>query len=146
MTRDIARDANVQSLLSAEAAALRYGEFERLCTDPLFLSQTNGHDIGGGLPDFFVRARQRGAAFAITRASRRARTRSIGSRRCSLPTIPPPSLPPPSPGPARYLVPRDHGLPAFRNVHLLVNVLHRDLLVSARSLALKREQALLIGG
>jgi hypothetical protein len=25
-----------------------------LCTDPLFLSQTNGHNIGGGLPDFFV--------------------------------------------------------------------------------------------
>jgi hypothetical protein len=31
-----------------------------------------------------------------------------------------------------------------RRVHLLMNVLHRDLLVSARSLALKREQNLLI--
>ena len=48
--------------------------------------------------------------------------------------------------PARYLVARDHRLPALRDVHLLVNVLHRDLLVSARSLALKREQALLTGG
>jgi hypothetical protein len=90
------------------------------------------------------RAPQRGAAFAIARASRRARTRSIGS--CSrarglsliLP-IPPAVAPPPSLGPARYLVARDHRLPAFRNVHLLMNVLHRDLLVSARSLALKRE-------
>jgi hypothetical protein len=54
--------------------------------------------------------------------------------------------PPPSPGPAHYLVARDHRLPALRHVHLLMNVLHRDLLVSARSLALKREQALLIGG
>jgi hypothetical protein len=53
--------------------------------------------------------------------------------------------PPPSPGPARYLVARDHSLPALRHVHLLMNVLHRDQLVSARSLALKREQALLIG-
>src|SRR5262245_36573403 len=61
-------------------------------------------------------------------------------------TIPPLPLPPPSPGPARYLVARDHGLPALRHVHLLMNVLHRDLLVSARSLALKREHALLIGG
>jgi hypothetical protein len=33
-----------------------------------------------GLPVRFDRAPQRGAAFAITRASRRARTRSIGSR------------------------------------------------------------------
>src|SRR5262249_26304788 len=28
---------------------------------------------------------------------------------------------------------RDHGLPALRDVHLLVNVLHSDVLVSARS-------------
>src|SRR5262245_54334556 len=98
---------------------------------------------------------QRGAAFALTSASRRARTRSIGSRlpargqllifgRCSFSRSPviarvpsPPS--PPSPGPARDLVARDHGLPALRNVHLLVNVLHRDVLASAGSLALKRE-------
>jgi hypothetical protein len=39
-------------------------------------------------------------------------------------------------GPARYLVARDHRLPALRHVHLLMNVLHRDLLVSARSLSL----------
>jgi hypothetical protein len=50
------------------------------------------------------------------------------------------------PGSARYFVARDHRLPALRHVHLLMNVLHRDVLVSARSLALKREQALLIGG
>jgi hypothetical protein len=54
-------------------------------------------------------------------------------------TIPPPSAPSPSPGPAHYLVARDHRLPALRDVHLLVNVLHSDVLVSARSLALKRE-------
>jgi hypothetical protein len=36
----------------------------------------------------------------------------------------------PSSGPARYVIARDHCLPAFRNVHLLMNVLHRDLLVS----------------
>ena len=45
----------------------------------------------------------------------------------------------------RYRVARDHGLPAFCDIHLLVNVLHSDVLVSARSLALKREQALLTG-
>ena len=50
------------------------------------------------------------------------------------------------PGPARYLVAGDYRLPALRDVHLLVNVLHRDVLVSARSLALKREQALLTDG
>src|SRR5262249_1363552 len=59
---------------------------------------------------------------------------------------PPAAAPPPSPGPARYLFARYHRLPALRHVHLLMNVLHRDVLVSARSLALKREQALLIGG
>src|SRR6266516_2442779 len=100
-----------------------------------------------GLPVRLDRAPQRGAAFAITRASRRARTRSIGSRSrakgSSLIFDHPPG-PPPSPGPAHYLVARDYRLPALRHVHLLMNVLHRDLLVSARSLALKREQALLI--
>jgi hypothetical protein len=35
---------------------------------------------------------------------------------------------------------------ALRHVHLLMNVLHRDLLVSARSLALKREQGRLDDG
>src|SRR5262249_12806162 len=45
---------------------------------------------------------------------------------------PPPAVaPPPSPGPAHYLVARDHRLPALRHVHLLMNVLHRDVLVSA---------------
>src|SRR5262245_19059825 len=103
-----------------------------------------------GLPVRLDRAPQRGAAFAITRASRRARTRSIGSRSrargssliCYRPLAVAPS---PSPGPAHYLVARDHRLPALRHVHLLMNVLHRDLLVSARSLALKREQALFDG-
>src|SRR5262249_39542624 len=106
-----------------------------------------------GLPVRLERAPHRGAAFAITRASRRARTRSIGSRSratgSSLIFDLPPAVapaPPPSPGPARYLVARDHRLSALRHVHLLMNVLHRDLLVSARSLALKREYALLIGG
>src|SRR5262245_31798010 len=95
-----------------------------------------------GLPVRLDRAPQRGAAFAITRASRRARTRSIGSRSLArgLSLIfdhPPPSLRRSrSPGPARYRVARNHGLPAFCDIHLLVNVLHRDLLVSARSLAL----------
>src|SRR5262249_12899957 len=106
-----------------------------------------------GLPVRLDRAPQRGAAFAIIRASRRARTRSIGSRSrargSSLIFDQPPAvapLPPLPPGPARYLVARAHRLPGLRHVHLLMNVLHRDLLVSARSLALKREQALLIGG
>jgi hypothetical protein len=49
-----------------------------------------------------------------------------------------PVAPPPSPGPAHYLVARDHRLAALRHVHLLMNVLHRDLLVSARSRALHR--------
>src|SRR5215475_14271816 len=105
-----------------------------------------------GLPVRLDREPQRGAAFALTRASRRARTRSIGSRSRArgLSLIfdhPPPSLRRSrSPGPARYLVARDHRLPALRDVHLLMNVLHRDVLVSARSLALKPVQALLIGG
>src|SRR5215470_19934144 len=99
-----------------------------------------------GLPVRLDRAPQRGAAFALTRASRRARARSIGSRSRArgLSLIfdhPPAVAPPPSPGPARYLVARDHRLPAFGDVHLLMNVLHRDLLVSAHSLAQKREQA-----
>src|SRR5215813_3018880 len=94
-----------------------------------------------GLPVRLDRAPQRGAAFALTRASRRARTRSIGSRSRTrgLSLIfdhPPAAAPPPSPGPARYVIARDHRLPALRDVHLLVNVLHRDVLVSARSLAL----------
>jgi hypothetical protein len=84
-----------------------------------------------GLPVRLDRAPQRGAAFAITRASRRARTRSIGSRsraRASSlifdhpPAVAPPPSPPPSPGPAHYLVARDHRLPALRHVHLLMNV------------------------
>src|SRR6185437_14878924 len=107
-----------------------------------------------GLPARLERAPHRGAAFALSNASKRARIRSIGSRSRgssfasfifrSSPAVAP-ALPPPS-GPARYLVARDHRLPALRHVHLLMNVLHRDLLVSARSLALKREQALLICG
>src|SRR5262249_51200919 len=101
-----------------------------------------------GLPVRLDRAPQRGAAFAITRASRRARRRSVGSRSRTMGSLlifdHPPS-PPPSPGPAHYLVARDHRLPALRHVHLLMNVLHSDVLVSARSLALKREQALLTG-
>ena len=104
-----------------------------------------------GLPVRLDRAPQRGAAFAL-----RARTRSIGSRsRASRSRArgsslifnhPPAVARPPSPGPAHYLVARDHRLPALRHVHLLMNVLDRDVLVSARSLALEREQALLIDG
>src|SRR6266699_2126595 len=118
------------------------------------------------------RAPHRGAAFALSNASKRARIRSIGSRsggslfifrsspaaappgpkgvHCSLARVqgvhcsffdhPPPPLPL-APG---YRVARDHGLPALRDVHLLVNVLHSDVLVSPGSLALLREQALLI--
>src|SRR5437660_405202 len=95
-----------------------------------------------GLPVRLERAPHRGAAFAITRASRRARTRSIGSHSRSTgsslifdhppavaPIAPPP--PPPSSGPAHYLVARDHRLPALRHVHLLMNVLHSDVLASA---------------
>src|SRR5215469_9682482 len=104
-----------------------------------------------GLPVRLDRAPQRGAAFALTRASRRARTRSIGSRSRTTGSSlifdhPPAVAPPPSPGPARYRVARDHGLPALRDVHLLMNVLHSDVLVSVRSLALKREHALLKDG
>src|SRR5262249_21411129 len=89
-----------------------------------------------GLPVRLDRAPQRGAAFALTRASRRARTRSIGSRSRTTGSLlifhPPPAVTlPPSPGPARYLVARDHRLPAFGDVHLLMNVLHRDVLVSS---------------
>src|SRR5262249_43223367 len=51
-----------------------------------------------GLPVRLDRVPQRGAAFAITRASRRARTRSIGSRSRArgsslIFTLPPPALP-----------------------------------------------------
>src|SRR5215469_17619963 len=87
-----------------------------------------------GLPVRLERAPQRGAEFALASASRRARTRSIGSP--SLIFDHPPASAPPSPGPARYLVARDHRLPALRHVHLLMNVLHRDVLVSAGPLAL----------
>src|SRR5215472_17173702 len=92
-----------------------------------------------GLPVRLDRAPQRGAAFAIIRASRRARMRSPSRARGSLLIFdhPPAVARPPSPGPARYLVARNHRLPAFRDVHLLVNVLHSDVLVSARPLALK---------
>src|SRR6516165_11895953 len=78
-----------------------------------------------GLPVRLDRAPQRGAAFALTRASRRARTRSIGSRsRASRSRArgsslifnhPPAVARPPSPGPAHYLVARDHRLPALRH-------------------------------
>src|SRR6516162_4138123 len=101
-----------------------------------------------GLPVRLDRAPQRGAAFALASASRRAWTRSIGPRSTGSSLIfdhPPGGRSPASPGPAHYLVARDHRLPALRHVHLLMNVLHRDVLVSARSLSLKREQALLIG-
>src|SRR5215831_4897607 len=102
-----------------------------------------------GLPVRLERAPHRGVAFAPIRASRRARMRSLSrARGSSLIFDHPPAIapaPPPPPGPARYLVACDHRLPALRHVHLLMNVLHRDVLVSARSLALKREQALLIG-
>jgi len=62
---------------------------------------------------------------------------SVSDRRtagacCSFFDHPPPSLP----LAPRYRVPRDHGLPALRDVHLLVNVLHSDVLVSPGSLAL----------
>src|SRR6516165_6703835 len=88
-----------------------------------------------GLPVRLERAPHRGAAFALSNASKRARTRSIGSRsRGSLFIFrsPPPSLP----LAPRYRVARDHGLPAFCDIHLLVNVLHSDVLVSPGSLAL----------
>src|SRR5215831_596390 len=98
-----------------------------------------------GLPVRLERAPHRGAAFALSNASKRARIRSIGSRsRGSLFIFrSSPAVAPPGP---RYRVARDHGLPALRDVHLLVNVLHSDVLVSPGSLALQREQALLIGG
>src|SRR5215472_11331191 len=97
-----------------------------------------------GLPVRLDRAPQRGAAFALTRASRRARTRSIGSRsrargfaltRASrrartrsigsrsrargslLIFYHPPAVvpaPPPPPGPTRYHFARDHRLPNSR--------------------------------
>src|SRR5258707_5489105 len=107
-----------------------------------------------GLPVRLERAPHRGAAFALSNASKRARTRSIGSRsrgslfigsrsRGSLfifRSSPAPSLP----LAPRYRVARDHGLPALRDVHLLVDVLYSDVLASPGSLALLREQALLI--
>src|SRR5262249_8655651 len=107
------------------------------------------------LPVRFERAPHRGAAFALSNASKRARTRSIGSRsrgslfigsrsRGSLFIFR--SSPASPPGAPRDRVARDHGLPAFRDIHLLVNVLHSDVLVSPGSLALQREQALLIRG
>src|SRR5256886_11681476 len=74
-----------------------------------------------GLPVRLERAPHRGAAFALSNASKRARIRSIGSRsRGSLfifrssPAVAPP-------GPSDRIA-RDHGLPALRDVHLLVNV------------------------
>src|SRR5262245_47721721 len=102
-----------------------------------------------GLPVRLERAPHRGAAFALSNASKRARTRSIGSRsRGSLfifrssPAVAPPGpssffdhLPPSLPRAPRYRVARDHGLPALRDIHLLVNVLHSDVLVSPGSLA-----------
>src|SRR5499427_10916542 len=96
-----------------------------------------------GLPVRLDRAPQRGAAFALASASRRAWTRHIDSRSTGSLLIfdhPPAVARPPSPSPAHYLVASDHRLPALRDVHLLMNVLHRDLLASAGSLALKREQ------
>src|SRR5499427_5069504 len=91
-----------------------------------------------GLPVRLERAPHRGAAFALSNASKRARIRSIGSRSRGSLFIFRSSPAGAPPGPARYLVARDHRLPALRDVHLLMNVLHRDVLVSARSLALKR--------
>src|SRR5207247_3564747 len=95
-----------------------------------------------GLPVRLERAPHRGAAFALSNASKRARTRSIGSRSRGLlfifrssPAVAPPGLSLPFLA-SRYRVARDHGLPALRDVHLLVNVLHSDVLVSPRSLAL----------
>src|SRR6476619_108376 len=93
-----------------------------------------------GLPVRLDRAPQRGAAFALTSASRRARRRSIASRSRTRGSSlifdhPPAAARATSPGPARYLVARYHRLPALR-----------DVLVSARALARKREYALLIGG
>src|SRR6266545_1469235 len=83
-----------------------------------------------GLPVRLERAPHRGAAFALSNASKRARIRFIGSRsRGSLfifRSSPAPSLP----LAPRYRVARDHGLPALRDVHLLVNVLHSDVLAS----------------
>src|SRR5215467_5288813 len=64
-----------------------------------------------GLPVRLDRAPQRGAAFAITRASRRARTRSVGSRSPTMGSLlifdhPPAVAPPPSPGPSSPCRPR----------------------------------------
>src|SRR5207244_10706511 len=94
-----------------------------------------------GLPVRLDRAPQRGAAFAITRPSRRARTRSIGSRSRARGSSlifdhPPAVAPPPSPGPAHYLVARDHRFAAFCVGHLLVKLLHSDVLASPVSLPL----------
>src|SRR5947207_14554380 len=93
-----------------------------------------------GLPVRLERAPHRGAAFAWSNASKRARAQSVGLRSSSL------FIGSRSGGssfifPARYLVPRDHRLPALRDVHLLLNVCRSDTRVPARSLAMKREQA-----
>jgi hypothetical protein len=82
------------------------------------------------------RSPQPGPQSAPARAqSVRARAQEVHR---SFLTIPPPSLrrSPAVPWSCSYLVARDHRLSALRHVHLLMNVLHRDLLVSARSLAL----------
>jgi hypothetical protein len=80
-----------------------------------------------GLPVRLERAPHRGAAFALSNASKRARIRSIGSRsrgslfigsrsRGSLFIFrSSPAVAPPAP---RHRVARDHGLPAIRDVHL----------------------------
>jgi len=88
-----------------------------------------------GLPVRLERAPHRGAAFALSNASKRAahgRLARAQGVHCSFFNHPPPSLP----RAPRYRVARDHGLPALRNVHLLVNVLHSDVLASPSSLAL----------
>src|SRR5437868_15351776 len=68
-----------------------------------------------GLPVRLERAPHRGAAFALSNASKLARARSVGLRSSSL------FIGSRSGGssfifPARYLVPRDHRLPALRDV------------------------------
>src|SRR5262249_23500391 len=81
-----------------------------------------------GLPVRLERAPHRGAAIALSNASKRARIRSLGSRsRGSLFIFR--SSPAVAPRAPRYRLARDHGLPALRDVHLLVNVLHGDVLL-----------------